>query len=103
MLRPLLASVLFLLSVVALGGCGSEPQIGGDKEAFKTVDALYTAVGLKDVKLVDQCGEKLKALREAGKLSAGASDILGSIIAEAHDKKWESAQTRLSQFMEGQH
>ena len=42
-------------------GCGSQPQIGENKEVMlKVVDALYTAVSLKDTKLVDQYAARLK-------------------------------------------
>jgi hypothetical protein len=89
--------------LLALGGCGGPPQIGDNKEAFKTVDALYTAVGLRDAKLISQCEEKLKVLHDTGSLPAGASNSLNSIIAEAKDAKWEQSMERLTVFIEGQH
>jgi hypothetical protein len=91
------------LLVLALGGCGGPPQIGENREAFKTVDALYTAVGLRDTKLIAQCEEKLKGLHEAGSLPMEASESLNSIIAEARNGKWEQSMEQLSAFMEGQH
>jgi hypothetical protein len=91
-----------LLALVPVG-CGGPPQIGADRDTFKAVDALYTAVGLRDPRLVDQCAEKLKTLRDAGKIPEDASRSLESIIAEAKGGKWEPAQERLSNFMEGQH
>src|SRR5215510_11903124 len=50
---------LFLLA----GGCGGPPQIGPDEEAFKAVDALYTAVTSRSPKLLDQCDRKLQDLQ----------------------------------------
>jgi hypothetical protein len=97
-LRTITWSSLFLLG---FGGCGP-PQIGANKEAFKTVDALYTAVGLRDTKLIDQCETKLKGLHEAGALPAAAWTSLDSIIAEAKEGKWEQSMERLSALMEGQ-
>jgi hypothetical protein len=91
------------LLILASGGCGGPPQIGANKEAFKTVDALYTAVGLRDTQLVARCEEKLNGLRDAGSLPAGASRSLDSIIAEAKGGRWERSMERLSDFMEGQH
>jgi hypothetical protein len=88
--------------VLALAGCGSPPQIGADKATFKAVDALYTAVSLRDPKLVDQCETNLKSLKDTGKIPEDASSSLDSIIAEGRSGKWESAQERLSKFMEGQ-
>ncbi|MHC5537489.1 hypothetical protein ACYOEI_04560 [Singulisphaera rosea] len=92
---------LILAVALITTGCG-QPQIGDSKEAFKTVDALYTAVGLRDVSRVDRCASTLKAQREAGTLPASAADSLESIITEAKGGGWEAAQARLATFMEGQ-
>ena len=102
MKRLVIVVLISTFLVLGFRGCGGPPQIGADKESFKTVDALYTAVGLKDPKLVDQCDQKLKSLRDAGRLPEDASRSLESIIAETKDGKWEEAQARLSRFMEGQ-
>src|SRR5260370_42065447 len=99
--RVIVGLTAALLALVPVG-CGGPPQIGADKETFKAVDALYTAVGLRDARLVDQCQEKLKTLRGAGKIPEDAARALESIIVEAKGGKWEPAQERLSKFMEGQ-
>ncbi len=97
---PTLAA-LMLLGIVT-GGCGSHAQIGADPETFKTVDALYTAVSLRDPKLVDQCAGKLKELQAAGKLPEAAYATLDGLMGEAKSGGWESAQDRLARFMEAQ-
>jgi hypothetical protein len=102
MKRLVIVALISSFLVLGFRGCGGPPQIGADKESFKTVDALYTAVGLKDSKLVDQCNQKLKTLHDADRLPEGASRSLESIIAETRDGKWEDAQAHLSRFMEGQ-
>jgi hypothetical protein len=96
--RAGLASTLCL----ALGGCWGPPQIGVDREVFKTVDALYTAVSLRDPRLVEDCRGRLGRLREAGKLPESAARDLDSMIEEARGGAWEPSQLRLSRFMEGQ-
>ena len=93
------ASITFMLAV---SGCGRPAQIGGDKNAVKAVDALYTAVGLRDQKLVAECAARLKGLRDEDKISETAFNSLESIVAEAKDEKWESSQNHLIQFLEGQ-
>ncbi|APW58903.1 hypothetical protein [Paludisphaera borealis] len=98
-LRKALATAVLASAVC---GCWGPPQIGGDDASFKAVDALYTAVSLREVKLVDQCQTTLKSLREAGSLGEDASQSLESIIVEAKGGAWEDAQTRLARFMEGQ-
>ena len=90
------------LLVFALGGCGSPPQIGADRDVFNAVDALDTAVSLRGLKLVDRCETTLKDLRDAGKLPEAAFKSLGAIIAEARGGKWEPARDHLGQFMEEQ-
>jgi hypothetical protein len=88
--------------VVVICGCWGEHQIGASRAAYKAVDALYTAVGLRDPKLLGRCEEKLRGLREADELPVEAAESLNSIIAEARSGSWEPAQERLSRFMEGQ-
>ncbi len=90
------------LIVVGLGGCGRPPSIGDDKDTFKAVDALYTAVSLRDPKLLDQCEANLKSLHDSGKLPDAAFKSLEPMVTEARAGKWEPAQERLGKFMEGQ-
>jgi hypothetical protein len=100
--RTVVIPLAITLLALGCGGCGGQPQIGEDRDTFKTVDALYTAVSLRDLKLVGQCESKLKELRDASRIPDRAFSSLGSIIAEAKDGKWEPALERLSTFMEGQ-
>lgn len=101
---PVRAAALAMLLVLlpAAPGCGGAPQVGPDREAIKAVDALYTAVGLRDARLVAECAARLDALRDAGRLPAPASRALGSIVAEAQAGRWEPAQGRLIALLEGQ-
>jgi hypothetical protein len=90
--------VIFLLA----GGCGGPPQIGPDEEAFKAVDALYTAVTSRRPQLLDQCDRQLQDLQKQGKLPEPAHEALQKIIAKARDGEWEPAALDLSKFMKGQ-
>ncbi len=98
------ATFMWIASLLAIGlvGCWGEHQIGPSKETFRTVDALYTAVGLRDLRLVQQSENKLKSLRDDDQIPTEAADTLFAIVAEAKAGSWEPAQLRLSQFMEGQ-
>lgn len=102
MRRTITAAALFLLIMAIFWGCGRPPQIGADKDAFKAVDALYTAVSLRDSKLLDRCEQSLRDLKSQGKLPETAARSLDAIVAEARGGKWEDAQTRLGHFMRGQ-
>ena len=91
-----------LVLALSLVGCGRPPQIGDDAETFKTVDALYTAVSLRDPMLLARCETRLRTLRNAGKLPPDASRTLDGIVTEARAGSWEPAQGRLGTFMRGQ-
>ena len=76
-----------------------QPQMGGDEDVFRTVDALYTAVRMRDEARLAQCEKLLHSYREAGKLPKGSADYLDGIIAKAKSGKWEAATERLYDFM----
>ncbi|MBM4068732.1 MAG: hypothetical protein FJ271_07280 [Planctomycetes bacterium] len=95
---PLVVLVATLLSA----GCGSPPQMGLDRGVFTTVDALYTAVGIKDMKQVDRCDKTLRDLHAAGRLPEDAFQALQRIINRARDGGWDSANSDLRWFMKGQ-
>jgi hypothetical protein len=90
------------LALALIPACGRPPQIGADRDSFKAVDALYTAVSLRDPKELDRCAASLKTLGESKKLTEAAARSLDAIVAEARGGGWESAQTRLAAFMRGQ-
>jgi len=98
MRRCILFTALIALGV---GGC-SPPQIGQDKETFKAVDYLYTAVSLRAPKHLERCEKSLHDLKAQGKLPDSAAQALDAIIAQAREGDWEPAQRRLGDFMRGQ-
>jgi hypothetical protein len=98
---PVQAAAALFLTVIT-SGCFGPPQMGPDREAFKAIDALYTAVSLHEPAHLERCSGRLSELREAGKLPASAHDALAAIIAEAKGGQWEQSQARLRAFMLGQ-
>jgi hypothetical protein len=100
--RRTILIVAFGLLPLAQAGCGGAPQLGGDRDTFKAVDALYTAVSLRDASLLDQSAATLQGLRASGKLPEAASRALDGIVADARSGKWEPAFDRLSTFMQAQ-
>ena len=96
-----IATATALLWAALICGCG-EAQMGADPATFKAVDALYTAVSLREPARVDRCVTTLVSLRDAGKLESGPLEALEGIAAEAKSGSWESAQSRLGRFMRGQ-
>ena len=75
------------------------PQMGTSEEVFNTVDALYTAVRNHDDKRMGECEARLKGYREAGKLPESAANALDAIVRKARSGAWETAVSRLYEFM----
>ena len=75
------------------------PQMGTSERTFNTVDALYTAVRLKDEAKVTACERRLHEYRDAGELPADAARTLDDIIATARGGGWDAATERLYEFM----
>lgn len=75
------------------------PQMGADEDVFRTVDALYTAVRMKDAARVADCEKRLGEYRQAGKLPKGAADSLDRVIAKTRNGHWQSATESLYEFM----
>jgi hypothetical protein len=81
---------------------GQPPQVGGDKESIKVVDALYTAVTSHSPTRLAQCEERLHALRDEGKLPRRTADYLDGLIATAQGGDWQRATHKLFDFMRAQ-
>jgi hypothetical protein len=91
-----------VLIAIAMFFVTRPPQMGTDEDTFKTVDALYTAVRMKDDAKLTQCETRLHAYREAGKLTKSSADFLDDVIATARGGNWQSATVRLYDFMSAQ-
>jgi hypothetical protein len=81
---------------------GRTPQIGGNKESVKILDALYTAVTSHNPTRLTQCQERLHSLRDEGKLPRPAADYLDRLIATARGGDWKKATHNLFDFMRAQ-
>src|SRR5437667_12319739 len=90
---------LAILLAVALVWWGRPPQMGADAEVARAIDALFTAVTARDEKLLGDCEQRLRALKDSGQLPAGAWDYLGGVIEKARAGRWEPAAERLYGFM----
>jgi hypothetical protein len=98
MTRQRWAGLAFGAVLAIVAGCGA-PQIGPDREAFKSIDALYTAVSLRDAAQLERCGAELKQLQAAGKLPEPAYRSLEGILADARSANWGPARQHLRDFM----
>ena len=103
-IAAIVGAVVVVLGAVACMAAfwGRPPQMGADEEVFTTVDALFTAVTARDERLVAQCEARLRLARDEGKLPPDAAAHLDGVIARARAGRWESAATRLYDFMKAQ-
>ncbi len=94
-------SVVCLIALVT-SGCGKPPQVLGDDECFKTVDALWTAITARSPELLDQSTAELKRLHDTRQLSEVGFIALEKISAKAKSGGWESAASDLRTLIRGQ-
>jgi hypothetical protein len=91
-----------VLLMVALVWWSRPPQMGADEEVARAVDALFTAVTARDTKLLGHCEQRLRALKDTGRLPGSAWDYLDGVIEKARAGRWESAAEGLYGFMRAQ-
>ena len=97
--RSSIALSIIILQTAWFAGCGRAPSMGLDKETFVTVDALFSAVCLKDEKQTDRNATALKKLHDEGRLPGDAHEALAAIVVEAKSGDWEDAAEKLREFM----
>jgi hypothetical protein len=78
------------------------PQVGADEEAYRTLDALFTAVTSRNHDRLTSTETRLRGLRDQGKLPAPAAEQVDAIIIVARNGDWQPAAERLYEFIKGQ-
>jgi hypothetical protein len=91
-----------LLFVLWYIGWSRPPQVGGNKESLKVVEALYTAVSSHNLERLAQCEEQLRTLRDDGKLPRPPADYLDGLIRTARGGNWRGATRKIFDFMRAQ-
>lgn len=85
--------------ILALAGCSgerSERQLKNRRE----LEAVLTAVSLKNRKEVDRDVERIEARHTSGELSDGPYRVLQAIIQKARDGDWAAAEKQAYEFRE---
>lgn len=99
-------AIVLMFGIALLGtlgpGCGGPPSMGPDREVFTAIDALYTAVSLRDPAQLDRCAGTLERLHAEKRCPDAAFIAIEGMIEEARGGQWEDAQSRLRRFMLGQ-
>ena len=101
-LKRLLKTLVLLVALLSIQGCGRPPQVVDDEECFSAVESLWTAVTTKRTDLLEQSATELDRLHSAGKLSEEGNDALNEIIQSARGEEWMPAAKSLKAFMLGQ-
>lgn len=93
--------LLFALTlVIALGGCGKPSEDA--RQNRRLVDALLTAITVKNPKELEKCKGLLDKRRADGVLSESCHKRLGEIFAQAKAGKWSEAEESLYKFRDAE-
>jgi len=95
-----IAATIGMISLIAF--LNRTPQMGTDEDAFRTVDALFTAVGMRDERKLTDCEQRLRILKDTGRLPSSAAKRLQTQIDRARRGEWEDASHSLYDFMRSQ-
>lgn len=82
-----------LVLVVSLTGCSRPTEARRDNR--RLLDAILTAVVIRNTKELGKDKELLEGRRKDGKLSQASFDEIQKLIAEAEEGKWEAAEKGL--------
>ncbi len=89
------------LAALLLSGCGGSPKLETE-EATSTCDALYTAITSRRPQLLEDSENRLKQLKNDGKLSVEAFESLTEIIQQARSGDWQGAAEELDGLIRDQ-
>jgi hypothetical protein len=85
--------------ILALGGCSGDPSERELKNR-RELEALLTAVSLKDTKALDKDAGRIDARHASGELSDVPYRTLQAIIRKAREGDWAGAEKQAYQFRE---
>jgi hypothetical protein len=90
---------LIAVLVLALAGCSYEPS-QRERKNRRELDALLTAIALKNQKLLGQDAKRIEDRHNAGELSDASYRTLQAIIEKAKDGDWATAEKQGYEFRE---
>jgi hypothetical protein len=96
--RPARSPIIAAL-VVALAGCSGEPSERELKNR-RELEALLTAVSLKNKKELEKDAGRIEDRHASGELSDAPYRSLQSIIKKARDGDWAAAEKQAYEFRE---
>lgn len=90
----------FLLGIVLVTGCGSNPILS--QPAYQKAIAVFSAIGRKDLATLSKLRELITKSKAESEISANEADLLLAVIDNAKDGNWESASARMRKLMDKQ-
>ncbi|HEY6565866.1 MAG TPA: hypothetical protein VIY86_15395 [Pirellulaceae bacterium] len=105
---PILGWTVGVALALSLGIAGwwywgrTPPQMGPDEDVFRTVDALYTALRMRDSARVSRCAARLQSYFEAGNLPEEGFSYLADVVRRSQAGEWDPAIRSLYRFMRAQ-
>jgi hypothetical protein len=82
-------NILFGLAVLASGCRGPTPQ---DRENRRALDAILTAITMKNARLLEDSATRVKARHDAGHLTDAEYEGMEAIISKARGGDWSGAE-----------
>lgn len=92
-------SLLHAGLILALAGCSGEPS-GRELRNRREVEALLTAISLRNQKELDKDASRIEARHASGELSDLPYRTLQDIIKKARAGDWASAEKQTYEFRE---
>lgn len=93
--------VLLCGCIMFSSGCSSHPEVTSP-EALQLIKLVYTAANTHNVDRLKACRERFNELVDSGKLSPAEQRSFESIIADAEQGDWETAQNQSLNFARSQ-
>ena len=85
-----------LVFVLSLGGCGGVSESQRDNR--RLLDAILTAISLRNEKELLQDERLLEQRRAAGQLSEESFQAIQQIVAKAKSHDWQQAENELYEY-----
>ena len=87
---------IWIVLAVFIGGCHGPTQ--DDRENRKAVDAVLTAITIKNARLLEDAAGRVKARRDAGAITAEQYQGIVAFVEKARKRDWAAAETEGYEF-----
>jgi hypothetical protein len=85
--------------LLAMAGCSADPT-DRERKNRRELEALLTAITLKDREQLDRDAERIEARHASGELSAAPYKAIGVVVEKARSGDWAGAERDAYRFRE---